>query len=118
MSNLQSLNILLFLNKKNHINMDKLGKLAEYFETYRGHDQVLSLLGYNFTMLSGLCPENSKKREKLVILANQIVNCRTLLRFLDDFSMLHYTLSYGLGKHVYLKLIISLIHLLIFLFFI
>ncbi len=77
--------------------MEPLARFIDILETYRGHDQVLGLIGYNCTMLSDLYPAKS---EKLQVIANQIYNCRTILRFLDDFSMFAYTYSYGLGKPV------------------
>ena len=80
--------------------MNLLAHLSQLCETYRGHDQLLGLIGYSFTMLSGLCEEKSETKKKFQIVASQIVNCRTILRFLDDFSMLSYTISYGLGKQV------------------
>jgi hypothetical protein len=53
-------------------------------------------------MFSGLCSNLNKQilANNLNNIAGQISNCRIILRLLDDFSMLSYTLSYGLGKHV------------------
>ena len=80
--------------------MSLLKTLSAYMETYRGHDQSLALIGYGCTMISGLLREKSQLRVKILILSSQISSCRTLLRFLDDFSMLDYTLEYGLGRNV------------------
>lgn len=80
--------------------MELVSALSKLCETYRGHDQLLALFGYSSSMIAGLYPENSAKRQKYLTIATQIVNCRTILRFLDDFSMLQYTITYGLGKHV------------------
>ena len=57
-------------------------------------------------MLSGLCANKSKTSEreilrvKLKTVSEAIGNTRVILRLLDDYSMLRYTLAYGLGKHV------------------
>ena len=75
-------------------------KSSEYCETYRGHDNLLSLIGYMSRMLSGTKYFSELYSNKLIIISNEISNARVILRFLDDFSMLGYTLSYGLGKHV------------------
>ncbi len=80
--------------------MDTVVKISELLETYRGHDQVLGFIGYNCMMASGFYPAQNVKSEKLQIASSQIYNCRTILRFLDDFSMFAYTYSYGLGKPV------------------
>lgn len=81
--------------------MEVLNKLSELFETYRGHDQSLSLIGYSLTMFSGLYSKrNANFASKLEALSSQISNARVILRLLDDASMLSYTLTYGLGKHV------------------
>ena len=52
-------------------------------------------------MVSGLGLVKSKPlAESLNNISAQISNARVVLRLLDDFSMLSYTLTYGLGKHV------------------
>lgn len=77
-------------------------KLTTLLETYRGHDQTLSLIGYGCTMASGACSKpNDDLSEKLKKIASQISDARVILRLLDDSSMLAYTLSYGLGRHVF-----------------
>ncbi len=80
--------------------MDLVVKLSDLFETYRFHDQALSLVGYNCSMLSGLYA--SKNNQQLAVslksISTQIVNARVILRLFDDASMLRYTISYGLGK--------------------
>ena len=76
-----------------------LDNITKLLSTYRGHDQTLSLIGYNCTMLAGLT-KSEKKCVKLKNMASEISKARVVLRLLDDFSMLKYTLMYGLGKHV------------------
>jgi hypothetical protein len=79
-------------------------KLINLLETYRGHDQALSLIGYGCTMLSGTCSKQRPRlAEKFKKISSDIANSRVVLRLLDDFSMLGYTLSYGLGKKVRLQ---------------
>ena len=52
-------------------------------------------------MVSGLGLVKSKSlSDTLNNISAQISNARVVLRLLDDFSMLSYTLTYGLGKHV------------------
>lgn len=82
--------------------MNTLDGLSEFFETYRGHDQSLSLIGYSSKMISGvlLNRKNPVASSKFKIISEQISNARTILRLLDDASMLSYTLTYGLGKKV------------------
>ena len=80
--------------------MEVIAQLSKLCETYRGHEQLLGFFGYNCMMLSGLCKDESENKKKLQLMGSKIYDCRTLLRFLDDFSMLNYTFSYGLGKQV------------------
>lgn len=82
--------------------MNSLDNVSALLETYRGHDQVLSLIGYGSKMLSGFCACNQRPKacETFKIISTQISNARVILRLLDDASMLSYTLKYGLGKHV------------------
>ena len=80
--------------------MNRVVKIIEYFETYRGHDQSLGFLGYGSLMFSGVFKKNEKLSLKLKKISSEISNARVILRFLDDFSMLGYTMSYGLGKQV------------------
>ncbi len=83
--------------------MSGLLKLIQLLETYRGHDQALSFIGYGLKMCSGI--SSKSKNEDLALrlnkLSGEITNCRVVLRLVDDFSMLGYTLSYGLGKQVF-----------------
>lgn len=81
--------------------MDVVDKLSNLMESYRGHDNSLGLIGYSSTMISGLySKKNPILSKKFKTIANEISNARVILRLLDDFSMLSYTYSYGLGKHV------------------
>lgn len=82
--------------------MNALDNFSALLETYRGHDQVLSLIGYGSKMISGFCANSQRPKtsEKFKIISTQISNARIILRLLDDASMLSYTLKYGLGKHV------------------
>ena len=76
-----------------------LTRLVELFETYRGHDQTLSLIGYSCKTLSDVSIFSDLTKKKLQSLSSQISNARVILRLLDDVPMLGTTLSYGLGKH-------------------
>ena len=80
--------------------MEVLSLISKLCENYRGHEQLLGFIGYNCMMFSGLCKEESINQKKLQLLGSKIYDCRTILRFLDDFSMLNYSISYGLGKQV------------------
>jgi len=51
-------------------------------------------------MLSGLCKKNSRLGVGFKKVSSQISNARIVFRLLDDYSMLQYTLLYGLGKTV------------------
>ena len=51
-------------------------------------------------MISGCLNKNNRLAISLKNLSSQISNARVILRLLDDYSMLTYTLSYGLGKAV------------------
>ena len=77
-----------------------MNALEQLFETYRGHDQTLSLIGYSSKMISGLYAEDTPKRAAWSSVSSQISNARVILRLLDDVAMFNTTLSYGLGKHV------------------
>lgn len=76
-----------------------LAKLVDLFETYRGHDQTLSLIGYGCKTLSGVSCFAEPTRKNFQAISSQISNARVILRLLDDVPMLGTTLSYGLGKH-------------------
>ena len=56
--------------------------------------------GYKCGMISGLLPKNSQLGSNLKSVSSQISNARVILRFLDDYPMLTYTLTYGLGRSV------------------
>lgn len=81
--------------------MSLLAKISDFLESYRGHDCSMSAIGYGLTMYSGYKTKtNPSLAKNLAKLSSQISNARVILRLLDDPSMLAYTLSYGLGKHV------------------
>ena len=77
-----------------------MDNLEQLFETYRGHDQTLSLIGYTSKMISGVYGEETAQRAAWSTLSSQISSARVVLRLLDDVAMLNATLAYGLGKHV------------------
>lgn len=52
-------------------------------------------------MISGLLPHKSQLAINFKNVSSQISNSRVILRLLDDYSMLVYTLSYGLGRQVW-----------------
>ena len=80
-------------------NMNYLNKISELLENYRGHDQTLALVQYASEVLAGLT-KNQVKQKRLLTIYSQFSNARTVFRLIDDFSMLNYSLFYGLGKHV------------------
>lgn len=82
--------------------MNFLAGTSNFLESYRGHDCALSAIGYGLNMYSGLkTKKNHLYAKNFANLSSQISNARVILRLLDDPSMLAYTLSYGLGKHVF-----------------
>jgi hypothetical protein len=61
---------------------------------------IKTIKGYKCGMISGCLNKNNRLAISLKNLSSQISNARVILRLLDDYSMLTYTLSYGLGKAV------------------
>lgn len=75
--------------------------ISEYLETYQGRDKFLRTLSYmsKFAMLGASSNETKKK---LQIFSSQLSECRVILRLLDDMPMIHYAMTYGWGKQVYI----------------
>ena len=80
----------------------RLSQLVTFLETYRGRDKVIRLLNYAAYIASGLLQRLRGKDNDFTTgrLAAELSNLRVMLRLIDDFSMLQYSLSYGIGKHV------------------
>ncbi|XP_065054925.1 peroxisomal membrane protein 11C-like [Rhopilema esculentum] len=79
----------------------RFSQLVTFLETYRGRDKVIRLLNYAAYIASGLLQRLRGKDNDFTTgrLAAELSNLRVMLRLIDDFSMLKYSLSYGIGKH-------------------
>lgn len=71
--------------------------LEEMLQTHGGRDVVIRTLGYACLLSSGLTRGSLSR--KLRIASSEFSHCRVVCRLLDDWPMLKYSLSYGLGKH-------------------
>ncbi|XP_015598047.1 peroxisomal membrane protein 11C isoform X2 [Cephus cinctus] len=74
-----------------------LALVSEYLNTYPGRDKMLRTLSYVAKLVAGLS-KSPEAAEKFKIIGSQMSSCRVTLRLLDDIPMLHYAMSYGLGK--------------------
>ncbi|KAM9265325.1 peroxisomal membrane protein 11C [Morus bassanus] len=78
-----------------------LGGLVAVLETYRGRDRVVRALCYGCQLAGGALagPQASPSglAGGLLAVSAQLNACRTALRLFDDFAMLSYSCSYGLG---------------------
>ncbi|XP_032850623.2 peroxisomal membrane protein 11C-like isoform X1 [Tyto alba] len=75
--------------------------LVAVLETYRGRDRVVRALCYGCQLAGGALagPQASPSGlpGSLLAVSAQLSACRTALRLFDDFAMLSYSCSYGLG---------------------
>uniref|UniRef100_A0A1B6MGK4 Peroxisomal membrane protein 11C n=1 Tax=Graphocephala atropunctata TaxID=36148 RepID=A0A1B6MGK4_9HEMI len=77
-----------------HLNvMMSLKTLSIMLESHNDRDKVLRLLCYTFKLIGGITKDGKYSK-----LSDELSECRTTLRLLDDIPMLIYSLSYGLGK--------------------
>lgn len=60
---------------------------------------MLRTLCYSTKLIGGLS-KNDVFAKRFTAFSSQMSNARAVLRLLDDLPMLHYTIEYGLGKHV------------------
>ncbi|NXW28399.1 PX11C protein, partial [Phaetusa simplex] len=78
-----------------------LSGLVAALETYRGRDRVVRALCYGCQLaggaLAGPQAPPSGLPGSLLAVSAQLNACRTALRLFDDFAMLSYSCSYGLG---------------------
>ncbi|XP_048470070.1 peroxisomal membrane protein 11C isoform X1 [Rhincodon typus] len=75
--------------------------VANALESYRGRDRLVRTVCYSSRLLGGLllaqeggCPELGRR---LLLIAQELSNCRATLRLFDDLSMFLYSRGYGLG---------------------
>lgn len=69
--------------------------LEELLRTHSGRDGIIRTLGYACLLSSGLTKGSLSK--KFGILSSEFSHCRVISRLLDDWPMLTYSMSYGLG---------------------
>lgn len=65
-------------------------------QTHGGRDVIIRTLGYACLLSSGLTKGSLSR--KLRVASSEFSHCRVVCRLLDDWPMLQYSLSYGLGK--------------------
>ncbi|XP_061539763.1 peroxisomal membrane protein 11C [Phycodurus eques] len=78
--------------------------LVEFLESYRGRDKVIRALRYGSQLVGGILSRKADADasspnlgKSLLLFSAQLSHCRTVLRLLDDLSMLAYSHSYGFG---------------------
>ncbi|OQR73447.1 peroxisomal membrane protein 11C-like [Tropilaelaps mercedesae] len=64
-------------------------------DSYHGRDGLIKTLGYTFMLAGGLTKGGIQRRFQT--LAKEMSQCRVILRMLDDWPMLKYSMQYGLG---------------------
>lgn len=67
----------------------------ELLRTHSGRDGLMRTLGYACLLGSGVTQGSLSK--KLAIISSELSHCRVVSRLLDDWPMLKYSASYGLG---------------------
>ncbi|XP_060702555.1 peroxisomal membrane protein 11C [Hemiscyllium ocellatum] len=75
--------------------------VANALESYRGRDRFVRTVCYSSRLLGGLLVVQAGGRpelgRRLLLVAQQLSNCRATLRLFDDLSMFLYSRGYGLG---------------------
>ncbi|GCC41656.1 hypothetical protein chiPu_0025840 [Chiloscyllium punctatum] len=78
--------------------------VANALESYRGRDRFVRTVCYSSRLLGGLLAVQAGGRpelgRRLLLIAQQLSNCRATLRLFDDLSMFLYSRGYGLGGTV------------------
>jgi len=78
--------------------------LSELLASSSGRDKIVRTVSYVSLCASGLSAENhAQLAKKLENLSSQLNHFRTVSRLFDDLAMLRYSLTYGLGREVYVK---------------
>ncbi|XP_078412208.1 peroxisomal membrane protein 11C [Cetorhinus maximus] len=76
--------------------------VANALETYRGRDRLVRTVCYSSRLLGGLLLTPGAGRpelgRRLLLIAQELSNCRAALRLFDDLSMYLYSRGYGLGS--------------------
>ncbi|XP_064471265.1 peroxisomal membrane protein 11C-like [Ornithodoros turicata] len=70
--------------------------LDDVLQSYRGRDGIFRAVGYACLLAGGLTSGNASK--KFYTVSSEISQCRVVMRFLDDWPMLKYSMEYGVGK--------------------
>ena len=73
--------------------------LAGILENYRGREKIMRLLQYT-SILAGGGIHKGIVSERLLIFAEVMSECRTVLRLFDDLAMFVYARTFGFGKQV------------------
>ncbi|XP_038633153.1 peroxisomal membrane protein 11C isoform X1 [Scyliorhinus canicula] len=75
--------------------------VANVLESYRGRDRLVRTVGYSSRLLGGLLTApgggHPELGRRLLLVAQELSNCRAVLRLFDDLSMYLYSRGYGLG---------------------
>ncbi|XP_067872189.1 peroxisomal membrane protein 11C [Heterodontus francisci] len=75
--------------------------VADVLESYRGRDRLVRTVCYSTRLLGGLllAPGGGRSElgRRLLLVAQELSNCRAALRLFDDLSMYLYSRGYGLG---------------------
>lgn len=75
--------------------------MNDYLKTYSGRDKMLRTLSYVAKLLT-VCTSSKSTEKKLKTFGSQMSECRVMLRVLDDLPTLHFVMTYGWGKQVFL----------------
>ncbi|XP_072338346.1 peroxisomal membrane protein 11C isoform X2 [Scyliorhinus torazame] len=75
--------------------------VANVLESYRGRDRLVRTVCYSSRLLGGLLTApgggHPELGRRLLLVAQELSNCRAALRLFDDLSMYLYSRGYGLG---------------------
>ncbi|XP_067824573.1 peroxisomal membrane protein 11C [Heptranchias perlo] len=75
--------------------------VANALESYRGRDRLVRTMCYSSRLLGGLLLTSTGSRpelgRRLLLVSQELSNCRAVLRLFDDLSMYLYSREYGLG---------------------
>ncbi|GIY11105.1 peroxisomal membrane protein 11C [Caerostris extrusa] len=74
----------------------KMNYILRLLNTYRGRDSIVRTVSYLSLYLSSHTKGSNSR--KLQFISEELSYCRLIMRLFDDFPMLQYTISYGLGS--------------------
>lgn len=77
--------------------------LCNHLNSYYGRETSLRLIQYSCYLFSEFPLLSGHQKKALETAANKLAETRTVLRLLDDFPMLQFTLQQGLGSPVVRK---------------